>query len=139
MGYFEYTDEMYKKSKYDDDTSLIKTINNIVAISKRAREDGVLSLEESIDNIQDEFKKTLMLMFVDGVPPNLIFEYGYNIIQTSEIEGTELRNMMIYNRGIVMICEGHNPKLVKQVLNSMIGLMEDWYEENSFCKDDWRY
>ncbi len=58
----------FKKSKYD----ISQTINQIITLSNTARKEGLLALEESANNIDEEFLKKGILLIVDGTDPELV-------------------------------------------------------------------
>ncbi len=71
----------------EDGTSKIDNIALFVNLSKKARRDGLLSLEEDIQEIDNEFVKKGLNMIVDGIEPESIRE-----IMTLEIKELEKRH-----------------------------------------------
>lgn len=63
-------------------------VTQFSTLSQRARREGLLSLEEEINNIDDEFLKKGMQMVVDGIEPETIKE-----ILELEIDESENRGM----------------------------------------------
>lgn len=59
---------VFKESKSND----IEIIENLVEWSAKARKEGLLSLEESIQNISDSFIRKGLTMIVDGSEPETI-------------------------------------------------------------------
>ncbi len=57
--------------KSSDPVELIVTL---VALSRRARKEGLLALEEEIENIEDPFLKKGLQLAVDGMEPNALRE-----------------------------------------------------------------
>lgn len=57
-----------KTPAYND----IETIKNIIALSNVARKEGLLALEETANNIEDDFLKKGILLIVDGTDPELV-------------------------------------------------------------------
>lgn len=49
-----------------------ETIKRIIELSNIARKEGLLSLEEAANNIEDEFLKKGILLIVDGTDPELV-------------------------------------------------------------------
>ena len=47
-------------------------INNIIELSNVARKEGLLSLEEAAENLEDNFLKKGILLIVDGTDPELV-------------------------------------------------------------------
>jgi chemotaxis protein MotA len=69
-----------KSPTYND----VETIRNIIALSNIARKEGLLSLEETANGIEDDFLKKGVLLIVDGTDPELvrsILETELNCIQ----------------------------------------------------------
>lgn len=48
------------------------TIKNLIDLSNIARKEGLLSLEETANNLEDEFLKKGILLIVDGTDPELV-------------------------------------------------------------------
>lgn len=57
------------KAKVVDEAS---TIRQIIDLSNVARKEGLLSLEEAANNLEDEFLKKGILLIVDGTDPELV-------------------------------------------------------------------
>lgn len=62
--------EAFKSTK----SSKSEIINRFSELSKRARREGLLSLEDEISTIEDEFLKKGLQMVVDGIEPETISE-----------------------------------------------------------------
>jgi chemotaxis protein MotA len=62
-----------------------KEIANIITLANMARKEGILSLEEAVTDMEDEFLKKGIMLIVDGTDPELV----RNILETemSYIEG----------------------------------------------------
>lgn len=56
----------------DNTMSNIDIIDNFTNLSKKARREGLLSLEDEIDKIEDKFLKKGLQMVVDGIEPDVI-------------------------------------------------------------------
>lgn len=52
----------------------VELIDSFVNLSKQARREGLLSLENSIENIEDRFLKSGVQMIIDGMEPETIRE-----------------------------------------------------------------
>lgn len=59
---------IFRKSKSNE----FETIRTIIALSNVARKEGLLALEESTNEIEDEFLKKGILLIVDGTDPELV-------------------------------------------------------------------
>lgn len=68
-------------------SSSLETIAKFGELSRRARKEGLLSLEDEINNLDDEFLKKGLQMVVDGIEPESIKE-----ILELEIAGMDTRH-----------------------------------------------
>lgn len=64
-----------------------ETIKNIIDLSNIARKEGLLSLEEAANNLEDEFMKKGILLIVDGTDPELV-----RAILETELDAVETRH-----------------------------------------------
>ena len=67
-----------------------KIITQLVAFSEKARREGLLSLEEEMEQIEDEFMRKGLQLVVDGTDPEIIKNVLYtelNQMQTRHEEG----------------------------------------------------
>ncbi len=67
-------------------------IQNLVALSEKARREGILALEEGLDDLEDPFMKEGLRMVVDGTDGNVI-----RAIMENEMSQTEGRHMSWVN------------------------------------------
>jgi chemotaxis protein MotA len=78
---------LYKKSMNAEPIDLTDTLANIVRYADRARRDGLLALEEELEQIDDEYLKKGLQLVVDGTDPDLVRD-----ILEAEIEGMTARH-----------------------------------------------
>jgi chemotaxis protein MotA len=57
---------------FEKKQSAIDVVSTLVSFSEKARREGILSLENSMDEIQDDFIRLGLRLAVDGVEPELI-------------------------------------------------------------------
>ncbi len=69
-----YVNHVFKVPNYE----LEKTISTLVNFSERARREGLLALEDDIEEVEDEFLKNGIQMVVDGTDPEIIKTILYN-------------------------------------------------------------
>jgi len=81
-----------KNAFVDKQIPAIVLIERFVELSKKARKEGLLSLEDEVQNIEDEFLKNGIQMVVDGIEPEVIKE-----IMELEISEMEKRHQSIIN------------------------------------------
>lgn len=94
--FFKLISMVFKEKKQND----LDIINSMVEFSKTARREGLLSLEESIQSLQDDFIKEGMMMIVDGVEPEVIKR-----ILSIKVKGTMERhknNRSIFDTGAAL-------------------------------------
>lgn len=73
--------KVIKKAFQHNDTSPTKVIGDIINLASVARKEGLLSLEEYSENLDDEFLKKGIMLIVDGTDPELV----RNILETELI------------------------------------------------------
>jgi len=95
--------------------SKIKTIEMFKNLSIKSRKDGLLSLENQVDEIKDEFLKCGLELVIDGVDDKLIEEVMNNKIL--EIEGR-------YNKGSKIFKTWGSYAPAFGMLGTLIGLIQ---------------
>ena len=78
MKNFLNTGKVIKKAFFYKDTSPDEVIGEIIELANIARKEGLLSLEEYAENLDDEFLKKGIMLIVDGTDPDLV----RNILET---------------------------------------------------------
>ncbi|MBX4259480.1 flagellar motor stator protein MotA [Clostridium estertheticum] len=102
---------LFKEKKRDNPA---ETIEKIVQMSQVTRKNGLLSLEETLKDIDDKFMKKGLEMVVDGVDPENVRD-----ILEIEIEGLEERHRL--GASILTTAGASSPTL--GVLGAVIGLI----------------
>ncbi|HBM81498.1 MAG: motility protein A [Clostridiales bacterium] len=69
-------------------------IEKFVSLSKKARKEGLLSLEEEIDSIDDDFLKSGIQMVVDGQEPETIRDVLESEVSSMEKRHTDEINLL---------------------------------------------
>ena len=95
--------------------SNIDIINQFSSLAKRARKEGLLSLEEEISNLDDEFLKKGLQMVVDGIEPETIKEI-------LELEISEMEDRHANNAGVISTWGAFAPAF--GMLGTLIGLIQ---------------
>ncbi len=80
LGITKYMNHVFKVPNYE----LEKTISTLVNFSERARREGLLALEDDIEEVEDEFLKNGIQMVVDGTDPEIIKTILYNDLSQLE-------------------------------------------------------
>ncbi|AEF85913.1 leucine Rich Repeat domain protein [Treponema primitia ZAS-2] len=107
---------------YDDFIALAHNVIMLVmALSKKARREGLLALEEEIEDIHDEYFKTGLLLVVDGTDAEIIRPILTNYL---EREHNHYRKILrrLELEGILGIQAGDSPTILSITLNSIVRL-----------------
>lgn len=104
-----------KNAFFDKKMSQSEIIDEFVRLSKKARKEGLLSLEDEITSIQDDFLKSGIQMVVDGLEPETIRE-----ILEMEISSMERRHSSGIN--LMKSWAGYGPAY--GMLGTLIGLTQ---------------
>lgn len=102
---------LFKEGKNESPVEIVK---QIVEMSQRTRKDGLLSLESTIQGLENKFMKKGLEMVVDGLEPDLI-----NEVLNIEISSMEDRHRL--GSSIFTAAGGAAPTL--GVLGAVIGLI----------------
>lgn len=62
----------FMKFLIDKETGLAETIQTLVAIAEKARREGILAIEQGLEQVDDEFMKDGLRLAVDGTEPDVI-------------------------------------------------------------------
>jgi len=80
LGISKILNHVFKIPNYE----LEKTISTLVNFSERARREGLLALEDDIEDVGDEFLKDGIQMVVDGTDPEIIKAILYSDLEQLE-------------------------------------------------------
>jgi len=80
--------KVLKEAFYKNNQELPQLIALFVMLSERARREGILALENELENVDDDFVKKGILLAVDGIEPEVI-----NDIMNAEITAMEERHI----------------------------------------------
>lgn len=89
-------------------------ISKFSQLSRKARREGLLSLEDEISQIEDEFFKKGLQMVIDGVEPE-------NIREILELEISEMENRHDVGSGMIKAWGGYAPGF--GMIGTLIGLI----------------
>src|SRR4051794_30991179 len=78
---------LYKKAFSPEHIDANARVELLVGLAEKARREGLLALEEDIEQLDDEFSRKGMQLVVDGVEPELVRE-----IMENEIDGMAARH-----------------------------------------------
>ncbi len=95
-------------------------VSQIVALAEKARREGILALEDGIDEIGNSLLRFGIILVVDGNDPGIIGDILCNTLFFQAREGDLLQNVVIIE-GILGIQEGINPRTLSGRLMSFLG------------------
>lgn len=72
-----------------------KIISDLVAFSERARREGLLALEDNLDEVEDEFMRKGIQLVVDGTDPDIIKSILYHDL--NELQSRHETGMKIFD------------------------------------------
>ncbi len=100
-------------------------VQNMVALSEKARREGILALEEGLEDLDDEFMKTGLRLVVDGTDGTVI-----RAIMESEMAQVEARHMNVI--GVVNQWAGYAPGfgMIGTVLG-LVGMLNNLEDKSS--------
>lgn len=87
MEQIKLTNKVIKEAFRQNNQRLPELIELFVRLSERARREGLLSLEDELDNVDDPFIRKGILLSVDGIEPEVIQD-----IMNAEITALEERH-----------------------------------------------
>jgi chemotaxis protein MotA len=74
LGIMRYLNHALRTADWQEE----KIINDLVGFSDRARREGLLALEDNLDQVEDEFMRKGIQLVVDGTDPDIIKSILYN-------------------------------------------------------------
>src|SRR3954447_24637610 len=74
MAHFKKTPTLYKKAFGGEVHDLNAVVQQMVSFAERARREGLLALEDEIEEIDDSFTRKGLQLVVDGTDPDLLPE-----------------------------------------------------------------
>lgn len=100
-------------------------VQNMVALSEKARREGILALEEGLEDLDDEFMKSGLRLVVDGTDGTVI-----RAIMESEMGQCEARHMNVI--GVVNQWAGYAPGfgMIGTVLG-LVGMLNNLEDKSS--------
>lgn len=87
LGPLKLVPRLYKKAFSPEQLDPRARVEVLVKLAEKARREGLLALEEDLDELEDEFSRKGLQLVVDGIEPELIRE-----ILENEIDGMAQRH-----------------------------------------------
>ncbi|WP_026907506.1 flagellar motor protein MotP [Paucisalibacillus globulus] len=114
LNQIKLTGKVLKESFKQNDRQLSELINLFIRLSERARREGILALENELDDVDEPFIKKGILLAVDGIEPEVIHD-----IMNAEITAMEERHYR--GRMILEKCAEYAPAW--GMIGTLIGLV----------------
>ncbi|MEN2769172.1 flagellar motor protein MotP [Ornithinibacillus xuwenensis] len=114
MEQIKLTGRVLKESFNQNERQLTELINLFIRLSERARREGILALENELDDVDEPFIKKGILLAVDGIEPEVISD-----IMSAEIAAMEERHYR--GRMIIVKCGEYAPAW--GMIGTLIGLV----------------
>ena len=105
---------LYKKVMSAERPDMRGQVTDLVGYAERARRDGLLALEEELDEVEDAYTRKGLQLVVDGTPPDLVKE-----ILEAEVHGMRSRHKA--GAKIFDVAGGFAPTM--GVLGTVMGLI----------------
>jgi len=114
MDHIKLTSKVLKEAFSKNDQKLSELISLFINLSEQARREGLLALENELENVDDSFIKKGILLAVDGIEPEVI-----NDIMNAEITAMEERHYR--GRTIIEKCGEYAPAW--GMIGTLVGLV----------------
>lgn len=108
------TFKVFKEAFFQNDHDLRNLIDLFVKLSERARREGLLALENELENVDDPFIKKGILLAIDGIEPEVIHD-----IMNAEIAAMEER----HEKGRAILTKAGEYSPAWGMIGTLIGLV----------------
>lgn len=104
---------------------VIEAVNFLLQLSKMARNEGLLALEEAAEGLNKDddtlrFLHDLIILIVDGTEPDCIREMGLMKCCVYDLPAYDGWIMLMYLQGTLMIQAGSNTRLITEYVKAMM-------------------
>jgi len=122
---------LWEKTSCSDNEKqkLVPVINTLIALAEKSHHDGLLSLEDVLDEIGNEFIEKGLQLVLDGTDPEIVSDILMILIQSGNFSGMDLLERMVSADGIMCIQSGYRIDLMKTRLYAYLG--ENFETESS--------
>ncbi|MCD6121416.1 MAG: motility protein A [Spirochaetales bacterium] len=92
LGIMKYVNIGLHVPNYEEE----RIISRLVAFSEKARREGLLALEDDLEEVEDEFLRKGIQLVVDGTDPDIIKNILYN--ELNQVQERHLTGQNIFNQ-----------------------------------------
>lgn len=103
-----------KEAFHKNDRNIPELIQFFITLSEKARKEGLLSLENELEDVEDEFIKKGVLLAIDGIEPEVIHE-----IMDAEIISMEKR----HDKGRIIVEKAGEYAPAWGMIGTLVGLI----------------
>lgn len=114
------------KGEKDGIQELEDAINTVLYLSRRARYNGLLSLEAEAVNVRSEYLRNIIMLVVDACEPDEIVEFGTNAYWKDDPQGGQAMVYYIYLRGALDVQDGKDPKETLKLFQNLLPTDPHW-------------
>ncbi len=111
---------------------LFPFIKELLVLNQKARQFGLLALEEEIPHTSDYLLKKGLALMVDGTEPEILQKILFNYTVIGEKQNKKLLKNILISEAVLSIQQGLHPNLIKDVLLSYLGTDSIEYAEKIF-------
>jgi hypothetical protein len=104
-----------------DKETCLPVIERMAELATLARSRGLMELENEAEREENVFLKEALRLIISEDDPDETKEWLQILIWSDNHSGYELLSRLIMLKGALMIAAGSNPRLIKDVLISMLG------------------
>ena len=128
--------QKFKTFTENQKKEIVAICKEISSKSEQSRHEGILSLEENIEDLLTEYPTkngkfffSLLRMVVDGIDGTIISEIADNYFESSAENDFEKLMFRLIKTGVLSIQSGENPYVIQRKLLSFVG----FDDEADFC------
>ena len=114
----------------EDKEACLPIIDFLVKCANYARKEGILALEDMVEEHDCYFMKFALMLVVDGVEPFLVKGMLENLMSTENHTGSALLERILITEGVLQLQAGQQYHLVEMMLLSFLG--ESFLQKRGF-------
>ncbi len=103
-------------------------IAHLLPLASKARKDGLLSLEDDIQEMPRGFLRTILELGVSGTPPQIISEAAEKRLLLSDQHGAALLRRLIELEFVMDVVNNHEPATIQTKLYGLLDIDPDGFQ-----------
>ncbi len=100
---------------------LLPLIEQIIDLSLMANKEGLLALEDIVENLEYQFLKDLLLHVINGIDTSALEHIILTEVENCTETNAELLKKMIIADAVLTIHSGKSSKILELILHSYLG------------------